>query len=84
MTRYTVVWVKSARDELADLWLSAEDRGAVTAAANEVDNELSTDAPDQGVELTEGLRALFCPPLRVIFSVRMDDRVAEVLRVRLL
>jgi hypothetical protein len=69
---------------VADLWLEAEDRSAVTAAANEVDAELSTDAPVQGVELSEGLRALFCPPLRVIFTAHENDRVAEGLRVRLL
>jgi hypothetical protein len=84
MTRHTVVWVRSALDELAVLWLAAADRAAVAAAANEVDKELSIDASVQGVELAEGLRALFCPPLRVIFTVREDDRVAEVLRVRLL
>jgi hypothetical protein len=84
MTRYTVAWVKSAQDELAELWLAAEDRAAVTAAADEIDDELSVEAQSRGVELSEGLRALFCAPLRVIFTVRENDRVAEVLRVRLL
>jgi hypothetical protein len=84
MTHYTVVWVQSARDELTELWMEAADRSAVTSAANEIDAELSINASDQGVELSEGLRALFCAPLRVIFTVREEDRMAEVLRVRLL
>jgi hypothetical protein len=36
----------------------------------------------KGVELSEGLRALSQPPLRVLFSVNDLDRLVEVLRVR--
>jgi len=80
--RYTVVWPGGAQDELAELWLAAADRGAVAAAANAIDVELSEDATIKGVDLSEGLRILFAPPLRVLFAVREDDRVVEVLRVR--
>lgn len=82
MTRYTVVWPAGAQDELTELWIVAPDRDAITAAANAIDVELSEDATAKGVELSEGLRALFAPPLRVLFAVREDDRVVEVLRVR--
>jgi len=82
MTRYTVVWVESALDELADLWLAAPDREAITAAADAIDQELAVDAPSKGIELSEGLRALFSPPLRILFTVREVDRIAEVLRVK--
>ena len=82
MTRYTVVWVQSARVELAEFWLSAPDRNAVTAAAHAIDLELAVDASTKGAELSEGLRALFVPPLRALFVVREDDRIAEVLRIR--
>lgn len=82
MTRYTVVWVRSARDELAELWLNAPNRNAVTTAARDVDQQLAQDASIQGVELSEGLRSLFVAPLNAIFSVREDDRIVEVLRVR--
>ena len=84
MTRYTVVWVESAQDELADHWLRSPDRKAITAAVHIIDRELAEDAPVKGTMLREGLRALFSPPLRVLFSIREDDRVVEVLRVRLL
>jgi hypothetical protein len=69
MTRYTVVWVESSQNELAELWIAALDRAAVTAAADAIDEELSEDAPQKGIELREDLRALFAPPLRVIFAV---------------
>lgn len=82
MIRYTVVWPGGAQDELAELWIAASDRSAVAAAANDIDVELSEDAAAKGEQLSEGLRALFAPPLRVLFAVREDDRVVEVLRVR--
>ena len=82
MTRYTVVWVEQAQYDLADAWLNAPDRARVTAAAFAVDQELSADAGTKGIEQSEGLRALVNSPLRVLFSVRDDDRVVEVLRVR--
>ena len=82
MTRYTVVWVESAQSELADIWLSASNRSAVTAAADEIDRVLVTDANAQGVDVSEGLRAIFVHPLRVLFTVSDEDRMVEVLRVR--
>ena len=84
MTRYTVVWEQSALDELTDLWLESPDRNAVTAAAHAIDQTLVRDASTKGTELSEGLRAVFLPPLRRLFTVREEDRIVEVLRVRLL
>jgi hypothetical protein len=82
MTRYTLVWHASAQDELAQLWINARDRNAVTTAAHVIDVELSQDAATKGVEVGEGLRAFFAPPLRVLFTVDEGDRVVEVVRVR--
>jgi hypothetical protein len=82
MTRYTVVWVKSADDELAELWLSSSDRTAVTTAAFEAHQQLSFDAFAKGEPLREGLRVLIKPPLRLVFSVNEDDRLVEVALVR--
>jgi hypothetical protein len=82
MIRYTVVWVESAQNELAELWLQAPDRNTVAAATYAIDRGLAEDASGKGIELSEGLRAFFSPPLRVLFSVREDDRVVEVLCVR--
>jgi hypothetical protein len=81
MIHYTVAWARSARDQLAAIWIEAPDRSAVTAAANEVDAVLTNDASTKGVELHEGLRVLFVSPLRVIFAVDDEDLLVEVLRV---
>jgi hypothetical protein len=81
MIRYTVFWLKSARDELAALWLDASDRNAVTAAAYTVDIQLTQDAASKGRELHEGLRILLVAPLRAIFTVNQDDLTVEIVRV---
>ncbi len=82
MIRYTVVWHREGRDELAKIWIDARDRNAISAAADVIDEELLTDALTKGAELSEGLRALLAPPLRVLFAVREEDRLVEVLCVR--
>jgi len=82
MIRYTVVWVDSAQNELAELWTDGPDRDAITAAAHAIDQELAIDPQNKGGELSEGLRAIFLPPLRALFTVREDDRIVEVLRVK--
>lgn len=84
MTRYTVVWLRDAIDELGAIWLSATDRGAVTTASEEIDQALQNDAVTKGKPLAEGLRVYDAPPLRAVFSVRDADRVVEVARIRLL
>jgi len=82
MTRYTVVWPGGAEDDLAEVWLNASDRNAVSAATFAIDRELAQDATQKGLEVSEGLRAFYEPPLRVLFAVREEDRIVEVLRVR--
>ncbi|MFI5461497.1 MAG: hypothetical protein ACHRXM_39395 [Isosphaerales bacterium] len=82
MTRYTVVWHGSAHNELAELWTTARNRNAVTTAAHIIDVELSHDAATKGVEVSEGLRAFFAPPPRILFSVDEGDRLVEVVRVK--
>jgi hypothetical protein len=64
MDRYTVVWPKDTQDELIDLWIRSDGRNAVAAAVNAIDLHLAGDAPVQGSELSEGLRALVIPPLK--------------------
>lgn len=84
MTRYTVVWVQSVEDELVEIWLSADDRNAITSATDTIDRELGMDAESKGEDAAEGLRSLIVSPLRVIFTVKTDDRIVEVVRVALL
>jgi hypothetical protein len=82
MMRYTVVWPEETSNLLASLWLDAPDRNEVTAAVDRIDQLLAEDAPSRGFEVSEGLRALLVPPLRILYSVREADRIVEVYVVR--
>ena len=84
MTRYTVVWLRDAIDELGEIWIASQDRNAITAASAEIDRELATDASAKGKTLSEGLLLYDAPPLRAVFSVSDPDRKVEIARVRLL
>lgn len=84
MSRYTVVWLQDAINELGKIWLAATDRNAITGASAEIDRVLETDAATKGKPLAEGLRVYDQPPLRAVFSVSDSDRKVEVARIRLL
>jgi hypothetical protein len=81
MKNYTIVWEDSALNDVARLLLEAPDRPAITAAVQRVESYLARNPLDQGTEIAEGLRVVITLPLRVIFSVRPDDRIVEVERV---
>jgi len=81
MKDYTVVWVRSARDELARVWLETPDRVAVSDAARRIDEILCRHPSSKGTELSESLRSLSVPPLSALFAVRDDDRIVEVVAV---
>ena len=79
--RYTVTWIPSARNELADIWVNATDKKAVETAANRIDKLLGRDAHTQGEEFG-AVRILEEWPLVVTFRVSPDDCLAEVTDVR--
>jgi plasmid stabilization system protein ParE len=79
--RYTVVWSNSAQNELTEIWLSAAaDRAQITKAAHQVDQELGTHPEANGVEFY-GDRLLVVPPLQLVFNIRANDRIVEILHV---
>jgi hypothetical protein len=81
MIRYTVVWHDDAQDQLADRWINAPDRQAVTAATNSIDKHLEWDAPLKGAAVEGDLRELIVPPLRVLVAVSEPDRLAKIVHV---
>jgi hypothetical protein len=83
MMRFTVSWRPEVLADLADLWSAATDRSSFTLAADQIDELLSHDAVNLGVEVHEGLRAVIAEPLIVYFSVSELDRLVTVVAVRL-
>ena len=78
---YTVVWMPTAEDRLAQAWIDAADRPAVTAAANEMDALLRRDPAAVGESRGEKTRLLIVPPLIALFEVEEEDRLVRVLKV---
>jgi mRNA-degrading endonuclease RelE of RelBE toxin-antitoxin system len=68
--------------DLADIWLIAPDRQAVTDAQARIDELLSQDPVRHGQHLSEGLYRLRVPPLTITYTVDPDRREVEVTSVR--
>jgi len=79
--KWTVLWKPRAEGQLARIWLEAEDRQAVRAAADRVDAELSQAPMSVGESRSGGVRVAFATPLGVELEVVEQDRVVYVLSV---
>lgn len=79
--RYTVLWTSAAEQELAAIWLGAEDRDAVTSAADSIDAMLRDEPQTRGESRYGALRIFLVEPLGVDFEIRPDDRIVSVLAV---
>ncbi len=79
--RFTVVWEPQAYEDLAAVWLNAVDREKIVFLAESIDLELTVDPFWKSTELSEGLRALNLPPLKILFSVNVEDRLVDIERI---
>ena len=79
---YTVVWKRALKQKLAEVWISAPDRAAVSTAANTIDLLLRAAPLDQGEARSGNTRILIVPPLAVVYEIHADDRRVEVLALR--
>jgi hypothetical protein len=77
--RFTVTWIPAAEENLADIWMRAADRQAVTSAAQTIDILLANDPQTRGNPRFDTVRMLTVPPLGVDFEVIEDDRLVYVL-----
>jgi hypothetical protein len=82
MSRFTVVWWQFANSRLADLWLEATDKSAVSRAADEIDRRLMADPNSCAEDRHEGLCRFSVSPLTVQFTVDELDRRVVVWSVR--
>lgn len=82
MKNWTVTYSRSAQDELADVWLNAPDKQAVTQAANELDRLIRIDPMSAGEARAGGTRIAIQRPLAMEFDVLPDDRLVNVLAIR--
>ncbi len=78
---FTVIWTTAAKNELANIWMSAINRNAVTAAAHTVDQLLGTTPQAFGSSRYDTVRTLIVRPLGVDYEVLALDRIVYVLTV---
>ena len=79
--KFTIRWIPSAERELAESWLAAPDRNAVTAAAYAIERLLEVDPLRAGESRPNGRRILLEPPLGVLFEVDSKREVVRVVKV---
>lgn len=72
---YTVIWQTVAENELAELWLAASDRRAITLAASTIDTTLSVRPLRLGESRASSVqRIVYQAPLGIEFEVVEDDK----------
>ena len=80
--RFTVVWSRTARDRLAELWLDTSQRAEFTAAADRIEKLLSIDPRRFAKVLGPRSFVLEIQPLIVVFSFSEQDRRVVVEEIR--
>lgn len=78
--KYTVVCSVAADGELAAIWIAAEDRKAVSDAANDIERALAEAPFDHGESREGSLRILFVAPLGVQYVVQPEDHRVVILQ----
>lgn len=78
MEQYQVEWDPLAENELARLWLGAEDPLAISMAQAQADNFLARDAKKYGRYLSEGLYRIDVSPLIFYFTIDSANASVEV------
>lgn len=83
---YTVVWLHSAKEQLADLHLKARQRGiasAVTRTLHRMELLLARDPTSAGESRGDASRILYRRPVAIVFEVHEDELAVVVRSVRL-
>jgi hypothetical protein len=75
---YTVVWRPTAEQALAQIWIDAVDRQAVTDAADLIDAILRTSPHDVGESRAGNTRILTVMPLSIYYDIHEEDRLVAV------
>jgi len=78
MARYTVTSHPTMEQRLAELWMAASDRDAMTAATSEIDSTLAADPLRVGESRSDNQRIWFVPPLVIVYEVSQDDRLVII------
>lgn len=79
--KYSVIWKRSAENDLASIWIAAANRQAITDAVEALEREAATNPLNLGESREENTRVAFRGPLGIQFEVLDSDRLVTVLAV---
>lgn len=76
--KFTVAWTPKATAELAELWLSASDKQAMTESARLLDRRLADKPLDERHEIVRGRGTAVRVPLGVDFQIDVAKQIVVV------
>lgn len=79
--KWTVAWRRSARNQLAAMWVDAEFRAEMTEAANRIDYLLANNPLGVGESRDQDRYILIELPLAVLFKIKPSEHKVVVTRV---
>jgi hypothetical protein len=80
---WTVLWTRSAKNELARLWTDAADPQAITDSSDRIDEELRVNAHVKGIPFGTA-RVYSDDPLAVLYELDPGDCKATVVAVKII
>lgn len=80
--KYTVIWLPPTEALLAEIWMAASDRKAVTEAAHRLETQLAFQPLETGESRSDEERIAFERPLAIFFRVTPADMKVEVFSLR--
>ena len=78
---FSVVWLPVAEQQLAEVWVRASDKAAVTNATSEIDRVLRLNPDRVGESRPDGRRILLESPLGVVYRIDYTNAVVRVVSV---
>lgn len=80
---FAVRWEDTALNELTTIWMQADSstRAEITAASNQIDQELQSSPHNLGESRPEGWRIHFVYPLGIAFRIENNGQTVSVLHV---
>jgi hypothetical protein len=82
MSRFTVIWSRSAKRRLAELWLdNPAIRPEITEAADQLDRALARVPSTIGIPVSPRSRLVVHPPLSALYWISEGDMQVRVIYV---
>ncbi|HET6882731.1 MAG TPA: type II toxin-antitoxin system RelE/ParE family toxin [Pirellulales bacterium] len=84
MNRFAIKWRRTALNDLAEIWLTSENRSQITLAVETIEKKLS-ERPEQAADRqVEGLFVISEHPVRIGFTIDQASFVVTIVGLGIL